>query len=73
MISFTQTVVFRGGAYDGKVATVAFDDFKVGLVVNVDGIVYRVRDGVIARAIAKTQTEMKYSAVVMEVVNATQH
>lgn len=67
MSGFNQTVVFRGGPHDGRVATITFGDFKVGMVVDVEGTAYRVRDGVIAQAIAKTQTEMKCGAVVMEV------
>ena len=66
MNSFNQTVVFRGGPHDGRVATITFRDFKVGMVVDVDGACYRVRDGAIAQTIEKTQAEMKYGAVVME-------
>ena len=61
-----QTVVFRGGPYDGKMAVMQFPKgFDVGMDVVVNGSPYIVRDGPIAASVEREQKEFENCAVVL--------
>lgn len=62
-------VYFRGGSFDGQMAVVQYSGDIIGAQIKIDGVIYEIQDGPIARVFQDTQQGHENLCVVARVVD----